>query len=94
MIMSCMSCNLEQMLAWLLRVMLDKRGSTFTNLLDIIPLHLTSIILAVLDPHVFVVAQDEQKHEKLRVLLPQNPPLLQLKKLSKQMFLQILLTQL
>ena len=89
-----MSGKLEQMLAWLLSAMLEKRGSTFTNLLDIIPLHLTSIILAVLDPRVFVAMPNEQKHEKLQVLLPQNPPLLQLKWLSKQMFLQILLTQL
>ena len=65
-----MSGKLEQMLAWLLSAMLEKRGSTFTNLLDIIPLHLTSIILAVLDPRVFVAMPNEQKHEKLQVLLP------------------------
>ena len=64
------------------------------SLMDIIPFHLTSIILAVLNPHVFAAVPDENKHEKLQVLLPQIPMLLQLKWLSKQMFLQILMTQL
>ena len=72
--------------------MLEKLGSTYINLLDIILLHLPDIILANQDHHAFVAVPDEQMLVQLQKLLPQSLMLLQLKLLYKLMFLQTHLT--